>query len=96
MSLADAIRRMRARDPEAGSNAARPAYSLMASPPGTALAPANDASAGPVRFSLRFALRNGQGGSVLGGPGTSAEELREILLSKYGSRLASVDGQPVP
>lgn len=48
------------------------------------------------RKSLQFRLKSGQGGSVLGGPGASAEELREILLSKYTDRLASIDGQPVP
>ncbi len=35
-----------------------------------------------VREALRFQLINGQGGSLLGSPGTSAAELRGILLAK--------------
>lgn len=49
-----------------------------------------------LRKALRFQLRNGQGGSLLGSPGTTEEELREILISKYGSRLSAVDDQLIP
>jgi len=49
-----------------------------------------------VRESLRFQLKNGQGGSLLGSPGAAAEELRGILLAKYGSRLAAINDQPLP
>jgi len=48
-----------------------------------------------LRKSLQFRLENGDGGSLLGSPGTTAEELREILLSKYTDRLASIDGEEV-
>jgi len=44
-----------------------------------------------ARASLRFRLKNGQGGSLLGSPGTPAEELRGILVSKYSERLAAID-----
>ncbi len=49
-----------------------------------------------VRESLRFQLKNGQGGSLLGSPGTTAEELRGVLLARYGSRLAAINDQPLP
>ncbi len=49
-----------------------------------------------LRESLRFRLHNGDGGSLLGSPGTPAEELREMLRSKYGERLESINEQPLP
>ncbi len=47
-----------------------------------------------LRRSLRFQLRNGHGGSLLGSPGTTAEELRAVLLSKYAGGLESINGDP--
>jgi hypothetical protein len=50
-----------------------------------------------IRKSVRFMLRDGQGGgSVLGKPGQSEAELREILQQKYADRLASINEQPSP
>ena len=47
-----------------------------------------------ARASVRFRLKgDGGGGSVLGSPGTTEAELREILVEKYGSRLATIDGE---
>jgi hypothetical protein len=46
-----------------------------------------------MRAVMRFQLKDGQGGgSLLGEPGLSGAELREMLLSKYGDRLATIDG----
>lgn len=56
--------------------------------------PAGHATA--AREALRFQLKNGHGGSLLGSPGTTAEELRGILLARYGSRLAAINDQPLP
>lgn len=49
-----------------------------------------------ARASLRFRLHNGDGGSLLGAPGTTAEELREVLVAKYAGRLESINEQPLP
>ena len=50
-----------------------------------------------LRHSLRFTLKdNGGGGPLLGEPGKSEAELREMLIEKYGSRLATINGEPVP
>lgn len=50
-----------------------------------------------VRRSVRFELRGGQGGgSLLGEPGKSEAELVEILLRKYGTRLATINEQLAP
>ncbi len=50
----------------------------------------------PLRRSMRFRLKgDGGGGSLLGSPGKSEDELRAILVKMYGSRLQSLDGQPV-
>jgi hypothetical protein len=49
-----------------------------------------------MRRSVRFRLKgDGGGGSLLGSPGKSEDELRAILVKMYGSRLQSLDGQPV-
>ena len=45
-----------------------------------------------LRARLSFTLRNGQGGgSVLGAHGVTQNELRQILVDKYGDRLERVD-----
>ena len=47
----------------------------------------------PLRFVLRFKLKDAQGGgSLLGSPGTTEAELREMLVEKYGGRLATING----
>lgn len=46
-----------------------------------------------LRKSLRFRLKNGDGGSLLGAPGKTEGELREILVEKYGQRLESINGE---
>lgn len=43
-----------------------------------------------LRRSLRFQLRNGHGGSLLGSPGATEAELMELLIEKYGARLAEI------
>ena len=49
-----------------------------------------------LRAVIKFTLKDGQGGgSLLGSPGKSEDELREILAEKYGARLATVDGAEV-
>ena len=49
-----------------------------------------------LRAVVRFQLKDGQGGgSLLGSPGKSEAELREILVEKYGARLATIDGAEV-
>ena len=46
-----------------------------------------------ARASVRFRLKgNGGGGSVLGEPGTPREVLVADLHTRYGNRLASIDG----
>ena len=46
-----------------------------------------------LRAVVRFQLKdNGGGGSVLGEPGTPREALVADLQSRYGERLATVDG----
>jgi hypothetical protein len=50
-----------------------------------------------VRRSVRYLLRDGQGGgSLLGEPGKAVAELVEILLRKYGNRLLTLNDQPAP
>lgn len=50
-----------------------------------------------VRRSVRYLLRDGQGGgSLLGEPGKAEAELVEILLRKYGNRLLTLNDQPAP
>lgn len=50
-----------------------------------------------VRRSVRYLLRDGQGGGyLLGQPGQSEAELRETLWRKYGNRLATINEQPAP
>lgn len=50
-----------------------------------------------VRRSVRYLLRDGQGGgSLLGEPGKAEAELVEILLRKYGNRLLTLNDQPSP
>lgn len=47
-----------------------------------------------ARASVRFRLRDGQGGgSLLGEFGKSEAELREILTEKYRDRLESINGE---
>jgi hypothetical protein len=49
-----------------------------------------------LRQSLRFELIGDQGGgSILGKPGASADEVRAVLVRKYGTRLASINGRGV-
>ena len=49
-----------------------------------------------ARASVRFRLKgNGGGGAVLGSPGTPREELVADLHTRYGKRLASIDGAEV-
>ena len=51
------------------------------------------ASLDKLRAVLRFKLKDsGGGGSLLGEPGRTGAELREILVEKYGKRLATIDG----
>lgn len=45
-----------------------------------------------VRASVRFRLKDGQGGSLLGEPGKTEAELRAMLGERYGDRLASMEG----
>lgn len=46
-----------------------------------------------ARASVRFRLKgDGGGGSVLGEPGTTEGELREILVEKYRDRLETING----
>ena len=45
-----------------------------------------------VRSSVRFRLKDGQGGSLLGEPGRTEAELRAMLVERYGDRLASMNG----
>jgi len=47
-----------------------------------------------LRHSLRFELKDGQGGgSILGKPGASVDEVRDVLGRKYGDRLESISGE---
>lgn len=47
-----------------------------------------------LRQSLRFQLIGDQGGgSILGAPGQTELELRDVLGRKYGDRLESINGQ---
>jgi hypothetical protein len=47
-----------------------------------------------LRQSLRFELKDNQGGgSILGAPGQSDGELRDRLVQKYGPRLESINGE---
>jgi hypothetical protein len=49
-----------------------------------------------LRAVVRFTLKdNGGGGSLLGSPGKTEAELREILEEKYSGRLATIDGAEV-
>lgn len=49
-----------------------------------------------LRAVVRFRLKDDQGGgSVLGEPGTPREELVADLQTRYGSRLATIDGAEV-
>jgi hypothetical protein len=44
--------------------------------------------------SLQFKLVDDQGGgSLLGSPGTTEEELRDVLGRKYGDRMESINGE---
>lgn len=46
------------------------------------------------RTSLQFKLVDDQGGgSLLGSPGTTEEELRDVLGRKYGDRMESINGE---
>ena len=46
------------------------------------------------RTSLQFRLVDDQGGgSILGKPGRTEEELRDVLGRKYGDRLESINGE---
>ena len=50
-----------------------------------------------LRHSLKFELKDGHGGgSILGKPGASKDEVRSVLLMKYEGRLATIDGAEVP
>ena len=47
-----------------------------------------------TRTSLQFKLVDDQGGgSLLGSPGRTEEELRDVLGRKYGDRLESINGE---
>ena len=47
-----------------------------------------------LRHSLRFELKDGQGGgAILGKPGASEDELCGVLVRKYGDRLESINGE---
>lgn len=49
-----------------------------------------------LRQSIRFELKDGQGGgSILGKPGASVDEVRDVLLRKYAGRVATIDGAEV-
>lgn len=49
-----------------------------------------------LRQSLRFELKDNQGGgSILGTPGQTEDELRGRLVQKYGTRLATINGAEV-
>lgn len=44
-----------------------------------------------LRHSLRFELKDGQGGgSILGVPGQTEDELMEVLMRKYQDRIARI------
>jgi TubC N-terminal docking domain len=48
------------------------------------------------RTSLKFMLKDDQGGgSILGKPGATEDEVRAVLLRKYGGRLATINGAEV-
>jgi len=52
------------------------------------------ASVPALRQSLRFELKENQGGgSILGKPGASEDEVRDVLMRKYGDRLESINGE---
>ena len=56
--------------------------------------PTEHVAAFVARASVRFKLRDGQGGgSLLGEPGKTEAELREILVEKYSGRLESINGE---
>ena len=53
----------------------------------------NNVAAFKARASVRFTLKdNDGGGSLLGEPGKTEDELREILREKYSDRLESING----
>jgi hypothetical protein len=46
-----------------------------------------------LRQSLRFELKDDQGGgAIIGKPGASVDEVRDVLMRKYAGRLATIDG----
>jgi hypothetical protein len=47
-----------------------------------------------LRHSLRFELNDDQGGgAIIGKPGASVDEVRDVLLMKYAGRLESINGE---
>ena len=47
-----------------------------------------------LRQSLRFQLKDDQGGgAIIGKPGASEDEVRDVLLMKYAGRLESINGE---
>lgn len=49
----------------------------------------------PVRNSVQFELRDGQGGGTFAGSGLTVEQRRHRIMDMYGNRLAVLDGDPV-
>ena len=91
---------IRLHKPELVSALRSPGIVLESGQPGNDIESANDgsqltvpgANLGSLRTVIRFQLKNGQGDSLLGEPSKTEAELREILLEKYGDRLATIDG----
>jgi len=47
-----------------------------------------------LRHSLRFELKDDQGGgAIIGKPGASVDEVRDVLMRKYAGRLESINGE---
>jgi TubC N-terminal docking domain len=49
----------------------------------------------PVRTSIKFDLRDGQGGGIFAGSGLTVEQRRQKIIAMYGGRLATIDGLEV-
>lgn len=91
---------IRLHKPELVSALRSPGIVLESGQPGNDIESANDgsqltvpgANLGSLRTVIRFQLKNGQGGSLLGEPGKTEAELRDMLVEKYGARLETLNG----
>lgn len=92
---------IRLHKPELVSALRSPGIVLESGQPGNDIESANDdsqlsvpgANFGGLRTVIRFQLKNGQGGgSLLGEPGKTEAELRDMLVEKYGVRLETLNG----